>query len=600
MTQRLTLDGNVVGYWGLDETLETDVALDATANALNLTVVSASGTAPGRVGNSRRFDGVTSYASVTSPLLRLTGDLTLMAWAKLVSYNSGGTQLRCILSCGGPLTSDNTLYALNVTLNGALQYRHTSASGEVVVQTADGVIRTNQFYMIQVRRVANGGNQDVEIYIDNVLMTPAVITVNGVPQAMPVPPPAANAGAVFSLARSQKETNSAFWDGFIDEVSVHDVARPYHAYLIDSYFRNALRAPTTKLTATNTVVAVSSYEMGAGVRWWCVERDKDLFVVKESPFGSFGPETQLTTVGGGNSSLTGAPELIYNPATDTLYVFFVSGNRIYKLTANSTDDPATINMPYTADTGTVLKSLDNVDGGRQAESGQGLREPVASDLTRIDYSPIKLFTPDTGSIGEGAYGVMAPGNQDAPYSGTPNPVSLVFMTVPGLGFGLVMGPTDSEMGGYRVFRYTGQTAVLMAAPVAIADGRYFVSISPRVYGASYFAEALQRNGKPSGVFSAVIVDRFNEPIVNGAVPTVVSVGLDGDNMDSGEQGEGSQGLRELTFNDLTYVNRSPIKLSFQGVTGNIGEGGHGQSGSVTNGTTGWSGKPEYSGKTVPV
>jgi hypothetical protein len=601
MTQRLTLDGNVVGYWGLDEALETDNAIDATANALHLAVTASNGTAPGRVGNSRRFDGSTSYASVTSALLRLTGDLTLMAWAKLLSYNSGGSQLRCILSCGGPLTSDNTLYALNVTLGGALQYRHTSASGEVVVQTANSTIRTNQFYMIQVRRIANGGNQDVEIYVDNVLKTPALITVNGVPQSLPVPPPAANASAVFSLARSQKETNSAFWDGFIDEVSVHNVARPYHAYLIDSYYRNALRAATTKLTATNTVVAVSSYEMGAGVRWWCVERDKDLYVVKESPFGSFGPETRLTTVGGGNSSLTGAPELIYDPATDTLYVFFVSGNRIYKLTANSTDDPATINMPYTADTGGIIKSLDNVDGGRNAESGQGLRSPLASDMTLTGFFPIKLFQQDTGANAESGQGLMSPGTPEAPYSGTPNPVSLVFMTLPSLGFGLVMGPTDSEMGGYRAFRYTGQTAVLMTTPTPIPDGRYFTAISPRVYGAAYFVEALQRNGKPSGIFSAVIVDRLTEPVVNGAIPTVVSVGLDGDNMDSGEQGEGGHGQREPMLVDLTYVNRSPLKLSLQDpAIDNLGEGGHGQSGSVTNGTTGWSSKPEYSGKTVPV
>lgn len=605
MTQRLTLDANVIGYWGLDEALETDNAIDATANALNLTVTASNGTAPGRVGNSRRFDGSTSYASVTSPLLRLIDDLTLMVWAKLVSYNSGGTQLRCILSCGGPLTSDNTLYALNVTLGGALQYRHTSASGEVVVQTAAGTIRTNQFYMIQVRRVANGGNQDVEIYIDNVLKTPAIITVNGVPQAMPIPPPAANASAVFSLARSQKEVNSAFWDGFIDEVSVHDVARPYHAYLLDSYYRNALRATTAKLTATGTVVSVSSYEMGAGVRWWCVARDADLYVVKESPFGNFGPETKLTTVGGGNAAFTGLPELTYDSASDTLYVFFVAGNRIYKLTASSTDDPATINMPFTADTGIQIKSLDNVDGARQGESGQGQREVLRSDMTLTGFFPIKVFQQDTSSLGESGHGQMDPGTVRDPYSGTPNPVSLVFMTVPGLGFGLVMGPADSEMGGYRLFRYTGQVAALMATPVPIADARYFTPLPSRIHGATYFAEALRVDGRPSGIFSDVIVDRFNEPFINPVIPDTIVVGRDSDGMDSGEQGEGVPGLREVLLTDFTYVNRTPLKISTLDPTlPDITEAGQGQSGSVTNGSNaGWTGNPsqvQYAGKTVPV
>ena len=82
MGQRLTLDSNVVGYWGFDEALETEPAIDSTANGLNLTVTNSNGALPGRVGNARRFDGSTSFASVTSALLRLTGSLTLMGWVR--------------------------------------------------------------------------------------------------------------------------------------------------------------------------------------------------------------------------------------------------------------------------------------------------------------------------------------------------------------------------------------------------------------------------------------------------------------------------------------------------------------------------------------
>ena len=162
--------------------------------------------------------------------------------------------------------------------------------------------------------------------------------------------------------------------------------------------------------------------------------------MKESPFGSFGPETRLTTVGGGNSSLTGAPELVYDPASDTLYVFFVSGNRIYKLTANSTDDPATINMPFTADTGTIIKAVDLVEGSRQGEGG-GQRDALPSDFVYVNKQPVKLNVVEPGgTIGEG-------GGQAMQYPlQPPHTPQISFRTHPTLGFGFVIGPIDSEVG----------------------------------------------------------------------------------------------------------------------------------------------------------
>ena len=581
MSQRLTIDASIIGYWGLDEALETDNAIDATANVLDLTVTASSGTAPGRVGNSRRFNGSSSVAALTSAALRLTGDLTLMAWVKLSSFNSSGSLLRAFVSCGGPTTGDNTLYSLQVSNTGVLSYRHTSASGEVIVATAASTIRTGQFYFVVVRRVANGGNQDVEIFVDNVQMALPTITVGGTPQAMPVPPPAANASAVFSLGRSQRQTDTAFWDGFLDEVSVHNVARPYHAYLIDSYYRAAIRSATTKLSATDTVVAVSSYEMGAGVRWWCFERDRDLYVVRESPFGSFGAETRLTTVGGGGASNAGAPELIYDATSDTLYVFFVAGNRIFKLTATSTDDPATINMPFTSDTGSIIKSLDHADGGRLGLGGAGQREVLPSEMVQGTFPPIKVLTLDL----EG-YGLAAGGDgRDAVVTmGAPNAVNLIFMTVPTLGFGLVMGPVDSQMSGYVAYKYSGGVPVALTTPVAFDIDRYFVAISPRVYGQVYFVEALNPKGYPSGVFSNAIVDRFNEAdnSPNGNVVIGQNDGL----ADNGPLGGGGAGQREPLPEELVYVNRAPLKMSLQDPdTSDLGLGGGGQSGSITNGST---------------
>lgn len=577
MSNRLPIDSNLIGYWGFDEALETDAAVDETSNALDLTVTASTGTSPGRVGNSRLFDGTATYASVTSSLLRLTGDLTLVGWAKLTSYNAAGSQLRALVSCGGPTTGDNLLYGVAVTLSGQLTYRHTSGSGEVVVSTAAGTIKTNQLYFIVIRRFANGPNQDVEIFVDNVLKA-TTVTVAGSPSSMPVPPPSANASAIFSVGRSQKETNSAFWHGAVDEISVHDTARPYHAYLIDAYYRASIRSETTKLTATNTVVAVSSYEMGAGVRWWCVERDKDLYVVKESPFGNFGPETRLTTVGGGNSSTTGQPELIYDSASDTLYVFFVSGNRIYKLTANSTDDPATINMPFTADTGTIIKSVDNVEGGRLGDNSVGMREPLESDFTYVNRTPLKLSMTESGTLGDtslGDYSTVTPG--------TPNQPNIEIMTLPTYGLGLVIGPADSQTGGYTAYRLDGGAPTALSAPTLLPDetNRYFVSLSSRPYGRAYYAEALTVDGKPSGVFTQVIVDYFNEVF---ELPTgvVIRYGRDGSGSEHGNVGDSSVGMREPLESDFTYVNRTPIKLSFQDPSiNNLGDSSTGQTATVT-------------------
>lgn len=582
MAVRLSLDSSLIGYWGFDEALETDVARDATANALHLTVTAATATALGRVGAARDLNGSSSFATVTSAALRLTGDWLFIGWFKLDTVNTSGSLLRCFVSCAGPTTGDGVLYAVSVKNNGALEYRHTAAAGEVLVTTGVGTIKVGQFYSVAVRRVANGPNQDVEIYLDNVLVPIVSVTVNAVSSSLPVPPPAANAAAVFSVGRLQRVADSAFWDGLVDEASIHNSARSYQPYLIAAYYQAALRSATSKLTATDNVVSLSSYEMGSGVRWWCVERDGDLYCVKESPFGSFGSETRLTTPGGGNSSNTGRPELLYDSASDTLYVFFFAGNRIFKLTAGSTDDPATINMPFTADTGGIIKSLENVDGGRVGE-GSGQREPRPDvDIVYVNRQPVKIgFTdPDTNMLGEGA------GDQQTFTLGVPNAVSIAFVEKTPGNFGLFIGPNDSDVGGYIAYRLDGGASTVLTTPV-LDSGVYFTPIATRVYGRGYFAQALTRDGRPSGVFSPVIVDTFNEGVLVGG--TAWAFGRDSSLSDYGLLGEGSA-QREPRPDDIVYVNRTPVKFVFADLDTNAlgeGSGGPGGNGLAESGAGTW-------------
>jgi len=468
---RLDPDINLLGYWGLDEALETDNCLDGATNfaAADLVATGASGVQAGRVGAARQFNGSVSYATVLSARLRLLGDLTLMAWVNLASYNSGGSLLRTVVSCGGPLTSDFLLYGLYVDSAGRLVYKHDAMTGAVIVRTAPALIKTGQFYCIAVRRSASGPNQNIEFVVDNVVIPIADVTVNAVPVALPVPPPGTNVSAVFSIARSQRETDAAYWNGLLDEVSVHDIARPYQPYLRGAYYRVAIRNATSRLTAPNNIDSVSSADMGAGVRWWCYERDKDLYVVKESPLGFFGPETRLTQTGGGNSTLGGKPELIYDATTDTLLVLFVTGNRIFKLTAQSTDDPASINMPFTADTGGIIKALENVDGGAFANGG-GLRDLRPEDITYINRQPVKVFHTDpTLSVGNGGGSGL---NQFSTASVTAP--SLAFMDRPAPdGFGLAVGPRDGTQSGYRIFKLEGGGSALLGNAVYAPTGSFF-------------------------------------------------------------------------------------------------------------------------------
>lgn len=582
---RLDLDANLVGYWGFDETLETDNAIDESQYAdAHLTVTNATSVQTGRVGGSRQLSA-SAYASITLARLRITGDGVFTGWFKLSSVNNSGSLLRAFVSCAGPTTGDNQLFGLYVDNGGRLVYKHSSASGEVVVRTGINVIRINQYYNVAVLR-SSGGTQ-VQLFVDNFNIPIADVTVNGGASSLPVPAPSANASAIFSVGRSQKETDSAFWDGLVDEVSVHNTARLYQPYLRGAYFRAALRSGTSRITSTNTILSVASSDMGSGVRWWCYERDKDLYVAKESPFGFFGPETRLTTPGGFNATTTTKPELIYDAATDVLLVVFVAGNRIFKLTATSTDDPATINMPFTADAGSILKLLENIELWRGGDGYGGQREPLSTDITIVSKPPIKIGIDDVTWVGADGVGANTPD----PSLGMAPPVHVplvAFVTDAVLGFGVSISAKDFTQATYAAYKIVGGLAIPMAAPVYMASnyGMYFAAISPRVDKQRYVIEVLDKSGNHTRFFSEVLEDRLQfEPYVGDAANSIFLPGYL--TWESGSLGDGYGGQRELLTWELVSVNKVPLKFALQEPTiADIGDGYGGQLGSCTqNGVT---------------
>jgi hypothetical protein len=262
---------------------------------------------------------------------------------------------------------------------------------------------------------------------------------------------------------------------------------------------------------------------------------------------------------------------LYDAASDTLYVFFFAGNRIYKLTANSTDDPATINMPLTADTGGIIKSLENMDGGRLAQ-GSGQRDPRPDDdIAYVNRQPVKVSfnDPDINYLGEGS------GQYETHPAGALPAVSIAFITRGT--FGVVVGPPADGLSGYAVYRLDGGLPTLLTPTTYdAASNTYFTAAPPRVYGRGYFAQALLPNGAPSGIFSSVIYDHFNEGIFVEGVGRW-DFGRDGDLSDSGAFGEGAP-QRQPREEDFTYVNRVPVKVSAQDPDVNLlghGAGGPG-------------------------
>lgn len=570
---RLDLDANLVGYWGFDEALESDDAIDESQYAdAHLTVTGSVSVRPGRIGAARTLNS-SAYASIALARLRLATDATLIGSFKLATFNNAGSLLRAFISCSGPLISDNQLYGLYIDSSGRLVYKHSSASGEVVVRTAPNTVRTNQYYNVIVVRSA-GGTQ-LQFVLDNFIIPVADVTVGGGASTLPVPVPTANASAIFNVGRSQKEADSAYWDGEVDEVSLHATARAYQPYLRSSYFRASLRTPTFQASSAGSILNVSSTELGSKTRWWCYERDRDVFVVRESPFGTFGVETRLTAPGGSSSSYTSRPELIYDPATDTLLVAFVAGNRIFKVTASGTDDPATINMPFTTDLPTIIKSLENAEGYRAGEGLGGQQELRPTELAITNRVPIKLnLIEPNWNAGEGLGGDAFPTTVRA----GPHVPQAVLITEPTLGFGIMIAAPDSTQAAYRVYHIVGGAAVALGAPVKLVSnyGVYFAAIPTRDYRGRYVVEALDAAGNPTRAFSVVLEDSINFAATPGGALILIDNGGD-----SVSFGEGLGGQRELNPSDLTVVNKTPIKLNIAGANWAAGEGLGGQQASFT-------------------
>jgi hypothetical protein len=233
-------------------------------------------------------------------------------------------------------------------------------------------------------------------------------------------------------------------------------------------------------------------------------------------------------------------------------------------------------MPFTADTGGIIKSLENVDGGRVGD-GSGQRDPRPDDdLVYVNRQPVKIgFTdPDTNFVGEGS------GDASTLTLGSPSVPSIAFGERPSPdGFGVFVGPNNSQEGGYVVYRVDGGAVIALGTPILPYPGAnaFFMSLPSRVYGRGYFARARDVSGKLTEVVTPVIYDNFNEGVL---APDGVrwDFGRNGDLSDFGLAGDGSA-QREPREDDFVYVNRAPVKFSTQDPDTNLlGDGAGGAGG----------------------
>jgi hypothetical protein len=218
-------------------------------------------------------------------------------------------------------------------------------------------------------------------------------------------------------------------------------------------------------------------------------------------------------------------------------------------------------MPYTADTGGIIKAVDNVEGGR---FGFGGGQSIPPALDYVNRQPVKLGFLEAASLGFGDSGVQVlPTLFSTP--------QIIFMTIPGLGFGVVIGNTTTRnFAGYVLYRMDGASFVSLTPTFLPTLKWYFVPIATRSYGTSYVAEILSSGGQKTGIFSNSIVDRFNQALEYPG-GEVIALTRDSDGADTAPTGLGGG----QTFpNSLDYINRSPVKLSFQDTpSSSLGIGG---------------------------
>jgi len=206
---------NVKGYWHFDEGAG-DIAYDSSDYA-NDGILSG-----GKFGNALEFDGVDDYVDTTdSPLLRITGSMTIEAWVK---FDTVSKYAAIVSKMGG---GNARSYELTVSPTGIPGIYIASDPSTLVVRSATTECDDNKRH--HIAGVYNADSQTLDMYVDGQLD-------NGIlsdypPTTPPTPVPSSqysdNGLSVTIGTRSAYKTmiSESKFKGIIDEVRLSNIAR---------------------------------------------------------------------------------------------------------------------------------------------------------------------------------------------------------------------------------------------------------------------------------------------------------------------------------------------------------------------------------------
>ncbi len=216
-TQKQFQYSSLIGYWKLEEGTGATTA-DSSGNGLHGTLTGTplpTWVTPGWLGASAlEFPGNTD-SRVTignSPLVQITGPLTLMAWAYPVSTSNGGR----IVTKGG--NSGDRGWSLNVENTGIWRMQIPASSTTLVSCSTDpGTVALGTWtHVAAVYDPNDSGGPTMKFYTNGVL-APTTITGGTVPSSMYNP-------ANISVAIGARSDGTTRWQGRIDEVRIYSRA----------------------------------------------------------------------------------------------------------------------------------------------------------------------------------------------------------------------------------------------------------------------------------------------------------------------------------------------------------------------------------------
>lgn len=257
-------DANSVVLWRMNDTIGSTTVTDASGNGRHGVrnpsyTFTTSGPFPGV--KALEFPGRRAAPGIHSPVVytgdnspfRLTGEMTFECWLFIYSGGTAGNDERYLVACasdtpGAKQTSDNILYAIILQKTGssgvyALHYWHRTGSSYVPTPVgffdygyavAYYVITPQQWHHFAFRRSANGGNFDIDFFIDGVeqrFATNIAGPTGGTSSRIQV------GHLNWPTSFGSNQLNNAF-GGIIAEVHLSNVARS-DSYILQDYQRGA-------------------------------------------------------------------------------------------------------------------------------------------------------------------------------------------------------------------------------------------------------------------------------------------------------------------------------------------------------------------------